>query len=506
MRAVFLCKPFARRIMGLLSAALLLSGVVAWRNYSQADPPVADPAGADPAEADVAAGDAPSVEGIWDGTLKVPGVELRVLFKIKREEGGKFSATMDSVTQGVKGIPVSSVTQEGRRVVLEAKAIAGVFEGELNEQGTELAGTWKQAGQSLPLALVRLEREPDLSRPQDPKKPYPYREEEVLFENAQDRVRLAGTLTLPEGKGPFPAVVFITGSGAQDRDEALMGHRPFLVLADHLTRRGIAVLRYDDRGVGGSTGSVFAATLEDTVGDVEAAMALLRSRPEIDAKKIGLLGHSEGGIVAPLAASRSPEVAFVVMLAGTGVSGEEILISQGGLVPAAEGADKQTVEKSLAAQRRALEILKSEKDPAALQEKLRAALEEELHTLIASQGLSEEAAKSMIEAQVQVVSTPWFQSFLHYDPRPALRQVKCPVLALNGERDVQVDPKLNLPEIEKALREGGNTAATVKELPGLNHLFQTCQTGAVSEYGKIEETMAPAVLEMISDWILQHTR
>lgn len=453
-----------------------------------------------------AAAEAPSVEGIWDGTLKVPGAELRVLFKIQRNEQGGFTATLDSVTQGVKGIPVSSVSQEGRRVVLESKAIAGTFEGELNEEGSELTGTWKQGGEALPLKLVRLEREPDLSRPQDPKKPYPYREEEVQFENPNDGTRLAGTLTLPEGEGPFPAVVLISGSGAQDRDESLMGHRPFLVLADHLTRKGIAVLRYDDRGVGGSTGNVFTATLEDTAGDVMAAMALLAARPEIDPRRIGLLGHSEGGIVAPMVASRRMDVAFVVMLAGTGVSGEEILVSQGGLVPAAEGAGKETIEKALAAQRKALDILKNEKDPAVLKEKLRAALAEELPQLLASQGLDEQAAQAAVEAQVEIVTTPWFQSFFHYDPRPALRQVKCPVLALNGERDVQVDPKLNLPEIEKALREGGNTQATVKELAGLNHLFQTCQTGAVSEYGKIEETMAPAVLEMISDWILQHTK
>ncbi len=489
MHHVLLRNPSVRLTLGALSAALLV--VVAIE---------AGRSGADEHEAK-----APMVEGIWDGTLKVPGAELRVLFKIRREEDGSLSATMDSVTQGVKGIPVSSVRQEGRRVVLESKAISGVFEGELNEQGTELSGTWKQAGQALALKLVRIEREPDLSRPQDPKKPYPYREEEVVFENAKDGTRLAGTLTLPEGNGPFPAVVLITGSGAQDRDESLMGHRPFLVLADHLTRKGIAVLRYDDRGVGGSTGSVFTATLEDTAEDVMAAMALLRDRPEIDRQKIGLLGHSEGGIVAPLVASRSADVAFVVMLAGTGVSGEEILVSQGGLVPAAEGADKETIAQAVAAQRKALDILKTETDPAALQEKLRAALAEDVQRLVASQGLDEEAAKAAIETQVKVVATPWFQSFFHYDPRPALRQVKCPVLALNGERDVQVDPKLNLPEIEKALKEGGNASATVKELAGLNHLFQTCETGAVSEYGKIEETMAPAVLEMICDWILEQT-
>lgn len=490
MHSVLLRNPCARLTLGTFVAALLvMAGICAGRSRAE--------------EAEAAG---PKLEGIWDGTLKVPGAELRVLFKIRREEDGSLSATLDSLTQGVKGIPVSSVTQDGRHVVMESKAISGTFEGELNEQGTELEGTWKQAGQALPLKLVRIEREPELSRPQDPKKPYPYREELVVFENAKDATRLAGTLTLPEGKGPFPAVVLITGSGAQDRDESLMGHRPFLVLADHLTRKGIAVLRYDDRGVGGSTGSVFNATLEDTAEDVMAAMALLRGRPEIDGKKIGLLGHSEGGIVAPLAASRSADVAFVIMLAGTGVTGEEILVSQGGLVPAAEGADKETISQAVAAQRKALEILKTETDPAALQEKLRAALAEAFQPLVASQSLSEEAAKAAIEAQVKLVATPWFQSFFRYDPRPALRQVKCPVLALNGERDVQVDPKLNLPEIEKALKEGGNADVTVKELAGLNHLFQTCQTGAVSEYGSIEETIAPAVLEMISNWILEHTK
>jgi pimeloyl-ACP methyl ester carboxylesterase len=338
-----------------------------------------------------------------------------------------------------------------------------------------------------------------LNRPQEPKKPYPYDEEEVGYENKRDGVKLAGTLTLPRGKGPFPATLLITGSGPQDRNESLLGHKPFLVLADYLTRQGIVVLRVDDRGVGGSTGSVPDSTTENFAADVTAGIEFLKTRKEIDPKQIGLIGHSEGGLIAPMVAAQNGDVAFIVLMAGTGLTGEEILYLQGALILKAGGASAEQLAKQRATQEGMFKILKEEKDPATAEKRLH----EEL-----SRNLTEEAKKKSeqaIAAQIKRANTPWFRYFLTLDPRPALRKVKCPVLALNGENDLQVPATENLREIEAALKAGGNKDVTIVSLPKLNHLFQTSETGSMSEYAKIEETIAPVALKTIGDWILKRT-
>lgn len=441
--------------------------------------------------------------GLWQGTLKAGAIDLRLTLKITKDESqpGGFKATLDSIDQGAKDIPFDRVTLDGRQLKLESKAIKGTFEGQLSEDGQELAGQWKQTG-SLPLTFKRAEKPLELVRPQEPKKPYPYREEEVSYENGAAKVKLAGTLTLPKSERPAPAVLLLSGSGPQDRDESLMGHKPFLVLADALTRRGIAVLRVDDRGVGGSTGATSTSTSDDFAGDTLAGVAYLKTRKEIDPAKIGLIGHSEGGLVAPLAASRSPDVAFIVLLAGTGVTGEEILYRQGELILKAGGVNAARLAEQRETQRRMFEVLKSEPDPAAAEKRMQQIADESAAKLEGDER-AKAAAAGQARAQVKAVLSPWFRYFLSYDPRPALEQVRCPVLALNGEKDLQVDPKQNLPEIEAALKAGGNADFTCRELAGLNHLFQTCQTGSPNEYGKIEETFAPAALELIGDWILE---
>jgi uncharacterized protein len=338
-----------------------------------------------------------------------------------------------------------------------------------------------------------------LNRPQEPKKPYPYDEEEVAYENKRDGVKLAGTLTFPRGKGPFPAVLLITGSGPQDRDESLLGHKPFLVLADYLTRQGIAVLRVDDRGVGGSTGSVPNSTTENFAADVMAGVEFLRARKEIDPKQIGLIGHSEGGLIAPMVAAQNGDVAFIVLMAGAGLTGEEILYMQGAMIMKASGASAGQLAKQRATQESMFKILKEEKDPAAAEKRLR----EEM-----SKSLTEEEKKKSeqtIAAHIKLANTPWFRYYLTLDPRPALRKVKCPVLALNGENDLQVSANENLREIGAALKAGGNNDVTIARLPKLNHLFQTSETGSPNEYIKIEETIAPVALKTIGDWILKRT-
>ncbi len=338
-------------------------------------------------------------------------------------------------------------------------------------------------------------------RPQHPLKPYPYLEEAVTYENQKAGVKLAATLTLPRGAGPFPAVLLITGSGPQDRDETIVGHKPFLVLADHLTRRGVAVLRADDRGVAQSTGNFFAATSADFADDAEAGVAYLMRRKEIDPRRVGLLGHSEGGLIAPMLAVRTNQIAFIVLLAGQGLPGQEVMAQQGQKILKAQGATVRQLERQTALQSRLFALVKAAPEPEALDRQIRAVLEEEVAKF--SEGDKKEAAKLKAEvgAQIPLLKSPWLRYFIAYDPRPTLRQVRCPVLALIGSKDLQVVPGPNLEAIEKALRDGGNQDFTAKELPNLNHLFQTCKTGGLSEYAKIEETIAPEALDLVAEWI-----
>lgn len=433
-----------------------------------------------------------------------------MVFHIEPTADGGFAATMDSPDQGAAGIPVSEVTFSNGHVRLFLAAAAGTFEGEVSRDGGTLEGQWMQGGMQLPLTLERTEGgvEP-LARPQEPKPPLPYAEEEVRIVNSDGGHALAGTLTLPEGSGPFPAVVLVSGSGPQDRNETVFGHRPFLVLADHLARRGIAALRYDDRGVGASEGDFGSATSDDFVSDALVAVSFLRNRVEIDRDAVGIVGHSEGGLVAPMAAVRSADVSFIVMLAGPGVPGEEILLEQGAQIARAYGASEQAIQRNRALQKALFSIVKAEPDPEVarplLEEAMRVSLRDMDEEERAAAGLSGETEEQVVAGQVRTVNSPWFRFFLTHDPAPFLRQVSVPVLALIGELDLQVPPGQNLPVIQAALQEGGNPDATVMELGGLNHLFQTAQTGSPLEYSGIEETLSPTALATVSDWILKRT-
>jgi pimeloyl-ACP methyl ester carboxylesterase len=431
------------------------------------------------------------IDGIWSGTLEAGAITLRIVFHITNTEDG-LTATMDSPDQNAKGLPVTAVTRSGSSLILELKQVGGKFEGKISGDLTTVDGTWTQGGTNLPLTLKRVKDATELERrrPQNPKKPYPYREEEVSYDNKAAGIRLAATLTVPPGNGPFPAVVLITGSGPQDRDESLLGHRPFLVLADYLTRQGITVLRADDRGIGQSGGNFATATTADFATDAEAGVAYLKTRPEADPQKIGLIGHSEGAIIAPMVAARNPDVAFLVMMAGSGVPGDEILVAQVLLISEASGRSHAQAEQSAAEEREILALVKQEKDNAVLEKELR-------------EKLAGKIPEARLGVQIKALDSPWFRYFVEYDPATALRRVTCPVLAITGEKDLQVPPKQNLPAIRKALEAAGNKNFEVVELPGLNHLFQTAKTGAPSEYAEIEETMSPVAIEKIASWILK---
>jgi hypothetical protein len=429
------------------------------------------------------------IDGAWMGMLDTGTVKLRVVFHIMNTEDGLI-ATLDSPDQGAKGIPGTSVTRDGAKLKIEVKSIGGAFEGTIAADLTSIDGKWTQGGGTLPLVLKRVKDQAELEpkRPQVPTRPYPYREEAVTYDNKEQSVTLAATLTIPQGTGPFPAVLLITGSGPQDRDESLLGHKPFLVLSDYLTRHGIAVLRADDRGVGKSSGIFANATTADFATDAEAGVAYLKTRAEVNAHKIGLIGHSEGGVIAPMVAARNKDVAFVVMLAGTGVPGDQVLPAQVEAIKVASGASPQDAAKDAAKEREMLALVESEKDQAVLEKELKAKMA----------GLVPDA---QIGFQIGEITSPWFRYFLTYDPVTALRKVTCPVLVLNGEKDTQVLPRQNLPAIRKALEEAGNQRFEIDELPGLNHLLQTAKTGAPAEYAQIEETVSPVVLEKIAGWI-----
>ncbi len=445
-----------------------------------------------------------AVEGIWQGTLKGAAGELRIVFKLSQGPEGILTATMDSPDQGAKDIPIDEVIFENGNLRLEIKVAMGVFEGKLTHDNLSIEGEWKQGGQSFALVLERIDEVVELLRPQEPKKPYPYQEEEVVYENKEAAVRLAGTLTIPRQEGPFPAVLLISGSGAQDRDETLLGHRPFLVLADYLTRHGIAVLRVDDRGVGKSGGNFALATSEDFASDVLAGVEYLKSRKEIDPEQIGLIGHSEGGIIAPMVAVQSQDVAFIILMAGTGLTGEEILYLQAALIARAAGASDEAIARNLSLQEQLFTVLKEEPDNAVAEKRLRTIYEDTISELELSEE-EKEIAEASAEAEIKSILSPWFRYFLTYDPKPTLMKVKCPVLAINGEKDLQVPPKENLAAIKEALKAGGNQNYATKELSDLNHLFQTAQTGSPSEYAAIEETISPIALKIMSDWILEQT-
>jgi uncharacterized protein len=458
----------------------------------------------DPPAATQASSAERSIEN-WEGSLNVGAVRLRLVLKVKRGAEDSLSATLDSIDQGAKDIPVDSITIKDGRLMFAMKLLQAEFTGTLSEAGDEAAGDFVQAGNKLPLTFKKVEKPSELRRPQEPQPPLPYREEEVSYEGAAAGAKIAGTLTLPEGAGPFPAVLLITGSGSQDRNETVAGHRPFLVLADDLTRRGIAVLRVDDRGVGGSTGDPLSATSLDLAEDALQGVKFLRGRRDIDGARIGLVGHSEGGLIAPIAASRSSDVAFIVLLAGPGVTGEEILYAQGDLIGRAASAPQADLDRQRALQQRMFQIVRETPDADEAEQKLLSAIDEEIAKLPGAEKQKAEEQRSLAEAQAKQLVGPWFRFFLTYDPRPTLRKVKCPVLAVIGEKDLQVPAQVNLRELEGALVDGGNPDYEVLELPGLNHLLQTAETGSPAEYSSIEETINPTALQVIGEWIVKHT-
>ncbi|WP_299209547.1 acyl-CoA thioester hydrolase/BAAT C-terminal domain-containing protein [uncultured Dokdonia sp.] len=448
--------------------------------------------------------------GDWYGNLEVqPGMVLPLVFHIT-EADGTYSGTLDSPDQKAFGIPITTVTYTDANLQVEITNMGVKYTGTVKSD-TLVEGTFTQGPLTIPLQLTREAIAVEApNRPQEPQAPFPYTVQEVTFENKAANAIFSGTITLPKvvfkGKKKLPAVILISGSGPQDRNEELLGHKPFLVIADYLTRNGIAVLRYDDRGTAKSTGKFTGATSADFATDAQAAFDFLKTHPDIDASKIGFAGHSEGGLIAPMVAATNKEVAFIALIAGVGQPGDELLMDQGYLIGKAQGLDDEMLRKNRIAQETMFNIVKenygdTEKIKTALTAYLENALDQNPEMI--PEGSTKE---NLMKREINTLVSDWFQYLIITDPRPTLEKVTCPVLAINGSLDLQVPSKKNLDNIEESVKKGGNTDVTIVEFPNLNHLFQTTTTGSPSEYALLEETFSPDALKVLSDWIIKKTK
>lgn len=468
------------------------------------------------------AGPAPTLGGNWSGTLKIPSGKLLQLQLHITDHNGRRTASLDIPTQNAHAIAVERVEVRGDSLHLQANAIRASFAGRIAPNGGLISGKWRQNGARLPLLLQRTSTavvaavaaatpttastktaaSRNAKRPQEPQGPYPYRDEDVRFTNKAAGISFAGTLTVPQGAGPFPAVVLLSGAGEQNRDQAVFGHRPFWVIADYLTRRGIAVLRFDDRGAGQSGGNSATATAADYATDAQAALEFLRTRREINGKSLGLVGHSEGGTAAIGAANKAQSPNFLVLLATPGVLGPEVIVRQTLDISRLKTNDPKILAGVEQRQRALLNIVQQISDDKHARARL-------VPAMIPPIALPPEQAAQMqklAESKATMMTTPAYRFMLEDNPPKNLRAVKCPVLALNGSKDLLVAAEPNLKSIEKALKTSGNRDVTVRELPGLNHLFQTAATGAVTEYEGISETFSPTALQAMGDWIAQRVR
>lgn len=427
------------------------------------------------------------IEGYWKGKIDLGGLQLELAFDIAPAENG-YSATLDVPAQSAFNISVDETVFQDNHLQMTMSAIGASYSGALKDKVIE--GEFTQHGMTFSLNLEKGEKETQqMARPQDPQPPFNYHIEEVAFVNEKEGNTLVGTLTIPKGEGPFPAMVLVSGSGQQDRDEELMNHRPFWVIADYCALHGIAVLRYDDRGIGGSTGEVENATSLDFSYDAEAAFDYLRSRKEINASKVGILGHSEGGVINFMVSARRPEVAFLVSLAGPSVNGIEGLKEQQAAILRASGMTEEAVQFNSNTNAQMFDIIEASSS--------REEADSLLRQLVKGWGYNEE----LIEQTVSEMTMPWMYYFLKYDPTEAIVQTQCPALLLNGSKDLQVIASQNLSAYEKIIAEHGKTNLTLREMPDLNHLFQHCETGSPNEYFTIDETISPEVLEMIVSFI-----
>ena len=449
------------------------------------------------------AGSSPDLQGAWIGSVKVGSSQLRLRFNLSQDQQQNYSATMDSIDQGASGIPISKVTFNGQQLTLAVSVAQAEYQGLYQATPERIHGEWRQGGQSFELNLTRQGQE--ARKPQDPIKPYPYIEEEISFKNEIAGIALSGTLTRPATNKAAPAVVLISGSGPQDRDQQMLGHRPFWVLADYLTRQGFAVLRFDDRGIGKSGGTFLQATSLDFASDVSAAVRYLQQRSDINKAQIGLIGHSEGGLIAPIVAQQQSGIGFLVLLAAPGLPGAEVSSWQFASMLTARGLPQSTVVHAtaiyqsmnqFAAKKQQVTVAALEAHYQQLWQKLPAEVKQQLIPLGGGQLSPDRLAE---------LQNSWFQSFQRHDPQQWLSKIQIPTLVLYGSKDRQLEPTANLAMIEKSLQLAENSNYQLILLDGLNHLFQSASTGRWDEYASISETLSPKLLTSLSQWLQQVT-
>jgi len=443
----------------------------------------------------VGAVSAEDAAGDWGGLL---AGQYHIVVHVTKEGAGHYKAALESPDQGSVVLPADDVVTDADHLSFTIPKISATYTGHWDAGKKGWVGTWTQ-GVIMSLSLTRMTGQTSDAAP--PKRPQeeaiaagtrPYRQQEVTFDNASAGIRLAGTLSVPDGTGPFPAVVLIGGTGPGTRDENSFGHKLFVVLADALNRRGIAVLRYDKRGVGASGGDFATAMIPDFASDAEAAMTFLMSRPEIAAKHIGLIGHSEGGAIAPMIAVRNPAARFVVLMAGPGMRIGRLLNVQDARIARASGVPEEQIAKRSAFFNKLYADLATATGSAAALSVAKADI---------AQGVIDKLIRpENADTLAHQVTSPWARQAFDYDPIPTLRALRTPVLVLDGSRDLFVPPEDNLPAIKVALK--GNPGAMIVELPNINHMFQTANIGTPAESASIEETMSPVALKMIADWVV----
>ena len=437
-----------------------------------------------------------NLEGSWKGIIEIQGTKLNLVFNFK-EAGGNWSATMDSPDQGGFGIPMDEVTINQNKVLVKSKALQLTYEGTITKDCIE--GIFQQSFLQVPLNLKSDTSEAS-QRPQEPQPPFPYQIENISFPSLDKSITLSGTLTLPGDLKKHPAVVLIAGSGPSNRDEEIFGHKPFAVIADYLTRQGLAVLRYDKRGIGESTGSLREATTLNLAEDVEASIQFLRNHPNIQSNNIGLIGHSEGGIIAPMVASRDQAISFIVLLAAPGMTGKQILKKQNeeSIQRSPITNDQKTKALNVAVQY--LDYLAQTSSEGTSTEALHNTLDSIISINLAEDIFPQVSREEMIKS----TNNNWIIYFLNLDPSEYLKKVHCPILALNGTKDIQVEANSNLKIIESSVKN--KELLTVKKYLNLNHLFQKAETGAINEYAQIQETFSEDVLRDILTWISRYIK
>ncbi len=439
-----------------------------------------------------------ALDGSWEGELNGMGQKLRMWVHFDYQEAlDSLIITLDSPDQGVKDISVSSYSLVGNTLSFEIESVNGSYSGILNQEFDFLEGKWKQGLMTFNLNLQKSKDPLTLIvlRPQEPKPPFPYDEIELVIPNEAHGVEISATLTKAKGDGLTPTVILVSGSGPQNRDSEIFGHKPFWVIADFLTRNGVNVVRYDDRGSYKSTGKFSTATTFDLAADASAVVDFLMKREDINSTMIGIIGHSEGGMIAPIIASQRNDLAFIVMLAGPGSSGEEILYQQSAKIASLEGVDSKDILRTA----KDLKQLYSVAGAADISyedgvTELRKFYKKKRRFLSKKRQQERGVSEQQSEMIIQQIMSEWFRTFIRINPVNYLPFVKIPVFAVFGELDSQVLPNPSKELVEKYLKEAGNHSFIVREYPNLNHLFQHAKTGSPSEYSLIEETFSDEVL------------